>query len=159
MKLLGGLLILCAAAECVIRERQQAARKRRLLGELLCALGDMESAVRFRRLSMPRILKEQAERPACGAYFEKTLEYLESGTTLQNAWESAFGELPGLRARETLTRLELSGDEQRVTENLHLCQERLGQVLAETERRDRDRSRVLAACALSGGGMLVILLL
>ena len=46
-----------------------------------------------------------------------------------------------------------------LTENLRLCQERLRRVLGGMEREARNRGRLLAACALSGGGLLVILLL
>ena len=159
MKLLGGLLIMSAAAACVIKEQQREMRDRQMLEEMLCALGAMECAVRFRRISMPQILEEQAARPACGGYFKMAVDFLKSGITLQNAWKMAFDGFCMSEGRDELTRLEFSGDEQRLTENLRLCQERLRRVLGGMEREARNRGRLLAACALSGGGLLVILLL
>ena len=87
------------------------------------------------------------------------VDFLKSGMTLQNAWETAFDGFCMQGGRDVLTRLEFSGDEQRLTENLRLCQERLRRVLGGMEREARNRGRLLAACALSGGGLLVILLL
>ena len=159
MKLLGGLLIMSAAAACVIKEQQREMRDRQMLEEMLCALGAMECAVRFRRISMPQILEEQAARPVCGGYFKMAVDFLKSGITLQNAWKMAFDGFCVSESRDELTRLEFSGDEQRLTENLRLCQERLRRVLGGMERETRNRGRLLAACALSGGGLLVILLL
>lgn len=159
MKLLGGLLIMSAAAACVIKEQQREMRDRQMLEEMLCALGAMECAVRFRRISMPQILEEQAARPVCGGYFKMAVDFLKSGITLQSAWKMAFDGFCVSEGRDVLTRLEFSGDEQRLTENLRLCQERLRRVLGGMEREARNRGRLLAACALSGGGLLVILLL
>ena len=87
------------------------------------------------------------------------VDFLKSGITLQNAWKMAFDRFCVSEGRDELTRLEFSGDEQRLTENLRLCQERLRRVLGGMEREARNRGRLLAACALSGGGLLVILLL
>ena len=152
-KVIGALLILSAGGGLLVQLWRQGRAE-------LLFLQDMASAaIRFRRLPMPELLREQTERLYCGSMFSEILQYMERGEPLQNSWFLSARSIPWKQAVDALCALELSGDGQRIGENLRACADSLRGVLRHRQADKQQRRKMALALTASCCGLRVILLL
>ena len=159
IKLIGALLIFTAGGSLVSQTARQRNREMRFLSDMAAALEQMEASLRFRRLPMLELLQEQTVRPCCGQLFALIIQYMTSGNTLQNSWSRAVEKTPYPRIRTVLLTLELTGDAQRIGENLRTCARSLRELLCREQTEKREKQKVTLALTASACGLLVILLL
>ena len=105
------------------------------------------------------LLQEQAERSYCGSMFSLILQHMERGEPLQDSWILSARSIPWTQAADTLCALELSGDGQRLGENLRACADSLHAVLRCRQADKQQRQKMALAITASCCGLLVILLL
>lgn len=158
VRLIGGAFILGATVYVLFAQRRRERRERETLWSLAGALGYMETAIRWEKLPLPRIFETLAARPACGIYFEKLVEMMQSDLPLHSAWENVFSKLRG-EGGAIMRRVALSGDEAHLVRALRCAQEKLTALCRRRETEDRQRARVSGAAGLSAAGVLIILLL
>ena len=158
-KVIGALLILSAGGGLLVQLWRQGRAELLFLQDMASALEQMESAIRFRRLPMPELLREQTERPYCGSIFSDILQYMKRGEPLQNSWFLSARSIPWTQAVDALCALELSGDGQRIGENLRACADSLREVLRCRQADKQQRRKMALALTASCSGLLVILLL
>ena len=151
-KLIGALLIFAAGALLFLQCRRQSRGELLFLQDMAPALEQMEAAIRFRRLPMPDLLAEQTKRPYCGQVFTQVEQHMKSGSTLQDSWELAADAVPWKQGKSILAALELSGDAQRIGDNLRLA-------ALSLQAKRHERQKMILALTASGCGLLVILLL
>ena len=159
LKFVGVLIILAAGALLFLQIRRQNRAEVLFMRDMAAALEQMETAIRFRRLPMPDMLKEQEKRQYCGQAFAYVIQYMKSGKTLQDSWELSMKSILCERARDVLSALELSGDTQRLEENLRSASHALRDILRRTEAGRQEQQKMTLALTASGCGLLVILLL
>ena len=158
-KLIGALLIFAAGALLFLQCRRQSRGELLFLQDMASALEQMEAAIRFRRLPMPDLLAEQAKRPYCGQVFMQVEQRMKSGSTLQDSWELAADAVPWKQGKSVLAALELSGDAQRIGDNLRLTALSLRDLVCQRQAGRHERQKMILALTASGCGLLVILLL
>ena len=158
-KVIGALLILGAGGGLLVQLWRQSRAEILFLQDMASALEQMEAAIRFRRLPMPELLREQVARQCCGGLFLQIIQNMKRGETLQNSWTLAARSIPWTQAADTLCALELSGDEQRLGENLRACADSLHAVLRCRQADKQQRQKMALAITASCCGLLVILLL
>lgn len=156
-KLLGAALI-AAAALWVFTARQRRERRRtQLLRELSAALDAMAAAIRWQRKPLPDILTAMQRYPLAGAYFFRVEKLLRGGTPLQEAWYRVFSALPA--EAEPVAALELTGDEEKLTNALLYAARQLKDVCRRRGEQQKQSTKLWLAGALSAAGLLIILLL
>lgn len=158
-KVIGAMLILGAGGGLLVQLWRQSRAEILFLQDMASALEQMEAAIRFRRLPMPELLREQAERPYCGSMFSFILHHMERGGPLQDSWILSARSIPWTQAADTLCALELSGDGQRIGENLRACADSLHALLRCRQADKQQRQKMALAITASCCGLLVILLL
>lgn len=158
-KLMGALLIFVAGGSLLVQLSRQRGREMRFLSDMAAALEQMESAIRFRRLPMPELLREQANRTYCGKCFLQAIQCMESGSTLQTSWVESVQTIPWPQAKTALLTLELTGDARRICENLRACARSLRELLHRERAEQREKQKMTLALTASACGLLVILLL
>lgn len=158
-KLLGALLICGAGALFLLLKGRQSRAELRFIADMAAALEQMETSVRFRRLPVPELLREQSRRGDCGLYFDQVRIMLKSGLPLQESWVQAVGNIPWQRPREILLTLEWGGDTQRLCANLQRCGEEMRSLGREMQTLRREKQKLTLALTASACGFLVILLL
>ena len=158
-KLIGALLIFAAGGSLVTQSVRQRNRELRFLFDMAAALEQMETAIRFRMLPMPELLREQTAREYCGQCFLLIIQYMESGNTLQDSWAKSIRSVPWPQAKAILLPLELAGDTRRIGENLRACADSLRELLRQQQAQKRERQKMTLALTASACGLLVILLL
>ena len=158
-KVIGALLILSAGGGLLAQLWRQDRAEILFLQDMASALEHMEAAIRFRRLPMPELLREQMERPYCGNVFSLILRHMERGEPLQTSWALSARSIPWAQAANALCALELSGDGQRLGENLRACADSLRAVLRCRQTDKQQRQKMTLALTASCCGLLVILLL
>ena len=149
-------MILAAGALLFLQIRRLNRAEVLFMRDMAAALEQMETAIRFRRLPMPDMLKEQEKRQYCGQAFAYVIQYMKS---LQDSWELSMKSILCERARDVLSALELSGDTQRLGENLRSASHALRDILRRTEAGRQEQQKMTLALTASGCGLLVILLL
>jgi len=164
MKLLGAALIL--SGSLLVRTRLLLARRRerQALRESIAALEYLSRELSCSLLPLPRLL----ERRGLGAYadglFSHTLALhaADGDVPLALCWRAAAERLPLAAAeRETLARTAeaFGGTEESALAALRGGISALRAALAERRREERQSGRLTGALCLSGGALLVILLL
>lgn len=158
-KFLGALLICGAGAWSLGQKWRQGREEERFYADMAAALEQMETAIRFRHLPMPALLREQGERTACGFFFIHILQCMKRDMPLQISWIKSTENIPFEGLRTILLTMELTGDVSRLCANLRRCAEEVRQALRETAARRGQRQKLSLALTASACGLLVILLL
>lgn len=158
-KLLGGGLILLGTGWLCRRESRRGRRETERLHQLVAALEQMAVYIRTQQRTLPWLLRQEAGRPLAGPLFCAVLEELEAGQALQAAWERAFSSLTPPEAGQVMQRVSLRGDEARITGSLLAAAGQLTELARSREQNRRQREQLLWTAALSGAGLLVILLI
>ena len=156
-KLLGAALIAAAALWVFTAQLRTRKRQTQLLQELDAALDTMAAAIRWQRMAMPDILASLKRYPLAGPYFQKTEKQLRQGIPLQEAWHHMFSTLAV--GGELLTALELTGDEEKLTAALLYTARQLKDCCQRRRQEQRQGTKLWLAGALSGAGLLIILLM
>lgn len=158
-KLIGALLIFAAGALLFLQCRRQSRGELLFLQDMASAMEQMEATIRFRRLPMPDLLAEQTKRAYCGQVFTQVEQHMKSGSTLQDSWKLAADAVPWKQGKSILAALELSGDAQRIGDNLRLAALSLRDLVCQRQAGRHERQKMILALTASGCGLLVILLL
>ena len=156
-KLLGAALIAAAALWVFTAQQRTRNRQTQLLQELAAALDTMAAAIRWQRMAMPDILASLKRYPLAGPYFQKIEKQLRQGIPLQEAWHRMFSTLAV--GGELLTALELTGDEEKLTAALLYTARQLKDCCQRRRQEQRQGTKLWLAGALSGAGLLIILLM
>lgn len=156
-KLLGAALIAAAALWVFTAQLRTRNRQTQLLQELAAALDIMAAAIRWQRMAMPDILASLKRYPLAGPYFQKIEKQLRQGIPLQEAWHRMFSTLAV--GGELLTALELTGDEEKLTAALLYTARQLKDCCQRRRQEQRQGTKLWLAGALSGAGLLIILLM
>ena len=156
-KLLGAALIAAAALWVFTAQLRTRSRQTQLLQELAAALDTMAAAIRWQRMAMPDILASLKRYPLAGPYFQKIEKQLRQGIPLQEAWHRMFSTLAV--GGELLTALELTGDEEKLTAALLYTARQLKDCCQRRRQEQRQGTKLWLAGALSGAGLLIILLM
>ena len=156
-KLLGASLIAAAALWVFTAQLRTRNRQTQLLQELAAALDTMAAAIRWQRMALPDILASLKRYPLAGPYFQKIEKQLRQGIPLQEAWHRMFSTLAV--GGELLTALELTGDEEKLTAALLYTARQLKDCCQRRRQEQRQGTKLWLAGALSGAGLLIILLM
>ena len=156
-KLLGAALIAAAALWVFTAQLRTRNRQTQLLQELAAALDTMAAAIRWQRMAMPDILASLKRYPLAGPYFQKIEKQLRQGIPLQEAWHRMFSTLAV--GGELLTALELTGYEEKLTAALLYTARQLKDCCQRRRQEQRQGTKLWLAGALSGAGLLIILLM
>ncbi len=133
-------------------------RETALLRDLAAALSLLAGEIRWRRIPLPQGIGQLSGRKQAGPYFSRVCRMIESGYTLQNAWEKVFAEIPWPWA-SILCRMEWTGDSLQLQRSLLWTAERLGELEKDGSGALHRRSQLCAAAAASAAGLLVLILL
>lgn len=158
-RLLGGGLVLLGTGWLCWRESRRGRWETERLHALAAALEQMAVCIRTQQRTLPWLLRQEARRPMAGPLFCAVLEGLDAGQALQVAWEKAFGSLTPPEAGQLLQRVSLQGDEARITGGLLAAAGQLTELARSREQARRQQEQLLWTAALSGAGLLVILLI
>ena len=163
VKLAGSLCVLASSIAAAITVLRGQRRELQLLSGLAAALEQMEGEIRLNRTPMLRILERLGGRRGPEAdFFRLVSAAICRGGDLGMAWRDAVTEA-AIPAREKLifreTGEDLTGDEEKACRSLRAAAERLRHGLDERCRHQADRERRSAAVCLSGGALMVILLI
>ncbi len=158
-KLPGALLILLGGFLACLYQRRAVRTEISLLRELTAALENMETAIRWQKMPLPRTIMQQCDRTLCGKVFENVLDKLESGNTLQSSWEQAFSKNASPDFAEILCQVDLQGDEQQITGSLRSAAQSLVRLRQEKEAQRQQREKLYMAVVLSGAGLAIIVLI
>lgn len=163
VKLAGSLCVLASSAAAAVTVLRSQRQELRLLSGLAAALEQMEGEIRLNRTPMLRLLERLGGRRGPEAdFFRRVSVAVGQGSDLGTAWRDAAAET-AIPTREKLIFREtgeaLTGDEEKACRSLCMAAERLRWSLDERCRHQADRERRSAAVCLSGGALLVILLI
>ena len=156
-KLLGATLVLAAALWFVLARLRARRRQTALLRELAAALDALAAAIRWQRRPLPDILAALERYPLAGPYFHRITERMWEGQTLPQAWHSVFSGLS--LGAEWMTALELTGDEEKLTNGLLYTAGQLKQFCRQRGEEQRQTAKLWLAGVLSAAGLLIILLI
>ena len=163
-KLMGSLCVFAAGAMAWYVQRQARRSRRRLLGELIAALGRMETEIRLARTPLPRLLEHlAAERHGeAAAFLTAVSQGLKAGELPAAAWDQAVGALPlPEEERRALLALagSLQGDEESTCKGISLVRETLQNSLKKLEDQRPDEDKRATALCFSAAALVVILLI
>ena len=156
-KLLGASALLASALWTVLSVLSRQRRQTALLRELAAALDAMAAAIRWQRRPLPDILAALERYPLAGPYFHRITERMWEGQTLPQAWHSVFSGLS--LGAEWMTALELTGDEEKLTNGLLYTAGQLKQLCRQRGEEQRQTAKLWLAGVLSAAGLLIILLI
>ena len=156
-ELWGAAFIAASALWVFTAQLRTRKRQTQLLQELAAALDAMAAAIRWKRMAMPDILASLERYPLAWPYFQKIEKQLQQGIPLEKAWYHLFSTLPV--GSELLTALELTGDEEKLTAALLYTARQLKDCCQRRRQEQRQGTKLWLAGALSGAGLLIILLM
>ena len=163
-KLMGSLCVFAAGAVAWYVQRQERRNRRDLLGELIAALGRMETEIRLARTPLPRLLERlAAERHGeAAAFLAAVSRGLKAGESPAAAWNRAVGALP-LPEEERRAFLALAdslqGDEESACKGISLARKTLQNSLKKLEDQRPDEDKRATALCFSAAALVVILLI
>ena len=156
-KLLGASALLASALWTVLSVQRRQRRQTALLRELAAALDAMAAAIRWQRRPLPEAIAAMECYPLAGPYFRQVGGLLRAGKPLNEAWQRVFSRLSVGGA--WMTALELSGDEEKLTDGLLYTARQLKACCRRRSEGQRQSAKLWAAGMLSAAGLLIILLI
>ena len=156
-KLLGASALLASALWTVLSVLSRQRRQTALLRELAAALDALAAAIRWRRRPLPEAIAAMERYPLAGPYFRQVGGLLRAGKPLNEAWQRVFSRLSVGGA--WMTALELSGDEEKLTDGLLYTARQLKACCRRRSEGQRQSAKLWAAGMLSAAGLLIILLI
>ncbi len=158
MKLPGAVLVLLGAFAFFGEYSHALRRELALIRDLSGALTQLAGEIRWKMLSLPEGIRRLSQRKASGHYFTEIVRKLESNIPLQDAWNSVFSALPGTIA-VILCGLEWGGDIRRQEAAILYAARQMTELCESRRETLRQREKLCAAAALSGAGLLVMILM
>ena len=159
VRAVGGALVAGAALWGWQRQRSERRRRTEALGALASGLERMAEAIRLERTPLPRLLERLGRETD---FFRRLGRALAAGEGAEAAWRRLAGETP-LAAADRAALAEaagaLAGDEAQVCRALTAAAQRLRRSLEAERTAAPEREKRSAALWLSGGALLVILLM
>lgn len=156
-KLLGASALLASALWTVLSVLSRQRRQTALLRELAAVLDAMAAAIRWQRRPLPEAIAAMERYPLAGPYFRQVGGLLRAGKPLNEAWQRVFSRLSVGGA--WMTALELSGDEEKLTDGLLYTARQLKACCRRRSEGQRQSAKLWAAGMLSAAGLLIILLI
>lgn len=156
-KLLGASALLASALWTVLSVLSRQRRQTALLREVAAALDAMAAAIRWQRRPLPEAIAAMERYPLAGPYFRQVGGLLRAGKPLNEAWQRVFSRLSVGGA--WMTALELSGDEEKLTDGLLYTARQLKACCRRRSEGQRQSAKLWAAGMLSAAGLLIILLI
>ena len=156
-KLLGASALLASALWTVLSVLSRQRRQTALLRELAAALDAMAAAIRWQRRPLPEAIAAMERYPLAGPYFRQVGGLLRAGKPLNEAWQRVFSRLSV--GGVWMTALELSGDEEKLTDGLLYTARQLKACCRRRSEGQRQSAKLWAAGMLSAAGLLIILLI
>lgn len=156
-KLLGASALLASALWTVLSVLSRQRRQTALLRELAAALDAMAAAIRWQRRPLPEAIAAMERYPLAGPYFRQVGGLLRAGKPLNEAWQRVFSRLSVGGA--WMTALELSGDEEKLTDGLLYTARQLKACCRRRSEGQRQSAKLWAAGMLSAAGLLIILVI
>ena len=150
-KLLGASALLASALWTVLSVLSRQRRQTALLRELAAA------PIRWQRRPLPEAIAAMERYPLAGPYFRQVGGLLRAGKPLNEAWQRVFSRLSVGGA--WMTALELSGDEEKLTDGLLYTARQLKACCRRRSEGQRQSAKLWAAGMLSAAGLLIILLI
>ncbi len=158
-KLLGGVLLAVGGGVLCVGRIKKTRSEIALLQDLSAALENMEAVIRWQKLTLPQAIEKQCSRDASGGYFCKIQDALKSELPLHSVWRQTFLGSEISEIAETCGQMELTGDEVRITGELHLAAYRLRQAAERGNACRSESEKLCVAVCASAVGILTILLM
>ncbi len=158
-KLLGALLICGAGAWGLGQKWRQGREEERFIADMAASLEQAEASIRFRRLPVPDLLREQAQRTTCGRLYSDVIQHMKRGVPLQDSWTRSVAAVLYKSPKTILQTLEWIGDEDRICLNLRRTAAQLRETLGQLAAQRKQTQKLSLALTASACGLLVILLL
>ena len=162
LKLLGAACIFAAAGWAWRRGTAERKRELDTLADLTALLGRMDSEIRLRRTSLPRLLGDLGRGPEVRRFCISVAAALARDAPLGESWRAAAADLPlgtGERAAVAALGDLLQGDEENICKGIQLTGNLLEKRLAAARDRRQETEKRSGALWLSGAALLVILLI
>lgn len=159
IRLSGSCLILLAAALYLIEEKKISQKQERTVQDLLAAVESIETAIRWEKQTLPDSIAAQSRRRYAGAYFRDISNMLQSNITLQNAWKNVFSVIEPAEISQILCAVSLSGDSTFLIDNLSFAVTRIREFQAQKRAEQATQRKLKVTAALSGAGIIIVLLL
>lgn len=158
IKLFGVIFIMAGSAFLVKDQLRKKQEKLHLLLSLIQALHTMESAIRWKGQDVPSCLRELQHSEYCGVIFQNAASLLESGYTLQIAWNQCFSSVD-TEIYQILRQMDWSGDEIQLLGNLQYISHSLTQLYQHCQATQQNEKKLLLASVGSAAGLLIVILL
>ena len=158
MKTAGAALVL-AGGWIVWRQYTRTLRREvAILEDFTAALTLLAGEIRWRRLPLPEGIRQMEERKLTGSYFRRVVKSMTGGNTLQDAWSSAFSDIPW-EWGVLLRRMEWTGDAQQLQRSLLWTARQLDERRSVTREELHQREKLCAAVSASGAGLVILILM
>lgn len=158
MKPAGAVLVLLGGFIVFWEFSRTQRRQLALIRDLATALTQLAGEIRWRLLPLPDAIRNLGERKITGEYFCEVFQSLESGNTLQSAWNMAFQDLPA-EIGGILLHMEWGGDVPQQEGNILYAARQMAELGEKKQEALRQREKLCAAAALSAAGLLVLILM
>ena len=155
----GVCLILLSAAMYLAGEKSTDLRQDRTVQDLLSALENIETAIRWKKQALPDTISAQTNRRYAGSYFRQVSELLQSDTTLQTAWERTFCLIEPEELSKILCAISFMGDSTFLIGQLSFAAEEIKSYQSQKRAGQATRRKLKVTAALSIAGVIIILLL
>ena len=165
IKCFGSLCILWAGVWSWLEHGRYCRRQLQTMQLFAATLERMGTEIQFRRLPLPRILKqlcESAGNQTVSAFYESVLEQLRRGVLFQAAWKLPVQRLPmssALKLHIGELGGALTGDEQTACCQLAQVRQEIWKEIAQLRQQLPDVQKRWGAISLSGALFLIILLM
>ena len=159
MRATGAALILLSAVAYLFAESRMHRSQEKLVQDILDAIEQMETLIRWENRTLPDSIEAQAERGSAGRYFSKIAEYLKSGIPLQTAWTNVFSSIQPGEVSAILCDVLLSGDSTFLRNRLSKTAEQIREFQHKTRANKHEKQKLRVALSLSAAVLVVILLL
>ena len=158
MKIPGVVMVFVGGFSLFLQYSRTLRQEMSLIRDLISALELLESGIRWKKLPLPQGIRELSARKVSGKYFAQVSENMVGESTLQSAWNDIFSKFQPEIA-DILCAVEWSGDSQQIQGSLQYTAQQLMELYRSKESSLHQREKLCAAAALSGAGLLVIILI
>lgn len=158
MKTAGAVLVLLGGFATYWEFSRTQRRQLALIRDLAAALTQLAGEIRWKLLPLPEAINQLCGREISGSFFEMIQESMQSGNTLQFAWEQSARRL-STEISDILCRMEWGGDLARQEGSILYAAQQLTELGERKQDTLRQREKLCAAAALSVAGILVLILM
>ena len=157
--ILGSCAILLSAAFYLWEERKQYRMEAQTLQDLIEAMENMETSIRWEKRTLPDTISAQERRRYAGNYFREIRENVTGDSTLQTAWNRVFSRIKPKELSSILCAVSLSGDSTFLMGRFAYAAAQIRELQAKKESARAQKQKLKLTAALSGAGVVIILLI